>query len=92
MPGRHETGAAPCWASGRVTVELSSDRWPGVSRLNRVMVVMMAVVAVVVVADGEELCQTERTACVKAWRLEGTRCVLKPKSSQTAWHVVREGL
>lgn len=64
-----------CWASGRVTVELSSDRWPGVSRLSRVMVVMMAVVAVVVVADGKELCQTERTACAKAWRLEGTWCV-----------------
>lgn len=75
MLGRHETGAVSCWASGRVTAELSSDRWPGVNRLSRVMVVMMAVVAVVVVADGEELCQTERTACVKAWRLEGTRCV-----------------
>lgn len=58
-----------------MTAELSSDRWPGVNRLSRVMVVMMAVVAVVVVADGEELCQTERTACIKAWRLEGTRCV-----------------
>lgn len=33
MLGRHETGAVSCWASGRLTAKLSSDRWPGVNQL-----------------------------------------------------------